>query len=109
MTTEEKMSMVKTIMEFEPDDTSEDERITVYLKASEKEILAWRYSYASKIPDAVPTEYEMTQIFAVIAGFGTAGAENQRSHHEGSIVRIFKYEDMVAYIRGHVIPIVRCI
>lgn len=109
MTREEKLSMIKSFLEIDSEDTSEDSRITVYLKASESEILNWRYSYASEIPEEVPAEYEMTQIFAVIAGYTTSGAENQKSHHEGSVIRIFKYEDMIAYIRGHVIPIARCL
>ena len=44
MTLDEKLSMVKTILGI--DDNSEDKRITVYLDASKREILSWRYSFA---------------------------------------------------------------
>lgn len=98
----EKLSMVKSMLGFE--DTSEDEKLTAYLTASAKEILAWRYSYCKEIPTEVPAEYEMTQVFAVVAGYSQSGAENQVSHNENGISRTFKYEDMIAYIRSHVIP-----
>lgn len=109
MDTAEKLSMVKTLLGIATTDTSEDERIKVYLTASEKEILGWRYSYSTSVPDVIPVEYEMTQIHAVIAGYSIAGAEGQVSHSENGISRIFKYEDMIAYIRTHVIPFVKVI
>lgn len=104
MNVEEKLEMLKSILLM---DDSEDERLTVYLSASEKEILAWRYSYSENAPTSVPVEYEMTQIFAVISGYSQSGAENQLSHSENGISRSFKYEDMIAYIRSHVVPIVK--
>ena len=104
MTDTEKLSLVKSMMDFA--DTSEDEKLTAYLTASAKEILAWRYSYCEEIPTEVPAEYEMTQVFAVIAGYSQSGAENQVSHNENGISRTFKHEDMIAYIRSHVTPFV---
>lgn len=102
----EKLVMVKTLLDINESDNSEDARITVYLTAAEKEILSWRYSLSSQKVDAVPSEYEMIQVFAVIAGYSQSGAENQLTHTENTITRQFKYEDMIAYIRSHVIPIV---
>lgn len=104
MSDTEKLSMVKFLLGFK--DTSEDEKLTVYLTASQKEILGWRYSYCKEIPTEIPAEYEMTQVFAVIAGYSQSGAENQTSHSENGISRTFKYEDMIAYIRSHVTPFV---
>lgn len=104
MTTDEKLTMVKTLLEIS--DYSEDTRIYVYLTAAEKEIISWRYSLSSQKVTAVPEEYEMTQVFAVVAGYSQSGAENQTSHTENSITRQFKYADMIAYIRSHVAPIV---
>lgn len=106
MTDAEKLSMIKTLMGVEE---IEDERISVYLSVAEREILAWRYSYANEKPTVVPPEYEMTQIHAVIAGYSISGAENQTAHSENGISRSFKYEDMLAYIRSHVVPIVKVI
>ena len=79
MTEAEKLSMVKSMLGFE--DTSEDEKLMAYLTASRKEILGWRYSYCEAIPTEIPAEYEMTQVFAVIAGYSQSGAENQVSHN----------------------------
>lgn len=109
MTTCEKINMVKVLLGIENSDVSEDIRISTYLTVAEKEILSWRYSLSSQNVTSVPAEYEMTQIFAVIAGYSQSGAENQLSHSENGISRTFKHEDMIAYIRSHVLPIVGCI
>ena len=104
MTVDEKLAMVKTLLEIS--DTSEDAIIEVYITAAEKEILSWRYSLSSQKVTSVPEEYEMTQVFAVVAGYSQIGAENQLTHTENGITRQFKYEDMIAYIRSHVTTIV---
>ena len=81
------------------------EKIEAYLTAAEKEILAWRYSYSKQAVSEVPAEYEMVQIHAVIAGLSISGAENQTQHIENGISRVFKYADMIQYIRSNVIPL----
>lgn len=107
MTTDEKLTALKSIMGIE--DTSMDGVLNTYLSLAQNEIISWRYSYASEdsTPTEVPAEYEQVQIFAVIAGYSQSGAENQTSHSENGISRTFKYEDMVAYIHAHVIPFVK--
>lgn len=107
MTAEEKLDMVKTVLELSG--AAEDARIKVYLTAAEKEIISWRYSLSSQKVTAVPGEYEMTQVFAVVAGYSQSGAENQLAHTENGITRQFKYADMIAYIRSHVFSIVGCL
>lgn len=94
-------------------DNSEDDNLMAYLEAAAAEIIAWRYSYVKGWDDItdphyvseVPHEYSMTQVSAVVAGFSIRGAENQTAHTENGISRTFKYEDMIGYIRSHVIPI----
>lgn len=103
MDTNAKLTMVKTMLGIS--DTSEDDLITTYLTSAEREILTWRYSYGSEIPESVPVEYEMTQIHAVVAGYSQRGAENQTSHSENGITRHFSYADMVRYIRANVVPL----
>lgn len=100
----EKLKMVKTLLDIAESDTTEDSRIQVYLTAAEKEIISWRYSLSSQTVNTVPAEYEMTQIFAVIAGYSQSGAESQLSHSENSISRTFSYPDMIHYIRKNVVP-----
>lgn len=102
MTNSEKLGMTATLLGVtcEADMTL----LEVYLTAAQREILAWRYSYSANMPDAVPPEYEMTQVYAVIAGYSHAGAEGQLSHSENGISRTFRHEDMVKYIRANVIP-----
>ena len=105
MTTTAKMAMVKTILRIDETDTEEDALIQTYLEAAEREILGWRYSNASTVPEAVPAEYQVTQIQAVINGYTQAGVEGQTSSAENGIHRRFNYSDMVEYIRAHVIPV----
>ena len=105
MTDTEKLTMVKSILSIE--DTSEDTRIATYLSVAKFEIIAWRYSYGTGNVTEVPAEYEMTQIYAVVAGYSQSGAENQKQHTENSIARVFKYADMIEYIRANVIPLVK--
>lgn len=105
----EKLSIILTILGIDENEVKEVERIKVYLNVSEKEILSWRFSYAESMPDTVPAEYEMTQVYAVIAGYSQSGAENQTRHTENGISRAFRYEDMIAYIRAHVIPLCKVV
>lgn len=104
MTEAEKLSTIKTLLGVS--DESQDDRLTAYLTLSGKEILAWRYAEREGAPLDVPTEYESTQVFAVVAGYSQSGAENQTIHRENGISRTFVYADMVSYIRSHVTPLV---
>ena len=51
-------------------------------------------------------EYEPTQVMACVAGFSLSGAENETDHSENSVIRKFKYSDMLDYIHAHVLPFV---
>lgn len=106
MTETEKLVMLKTMLG--ESDMDEDEQLKVFLSAAAREIIAWRFSYSSGAAEitAVPAEYEMTQIYAVIAGFSQSGAENQTAHSENGISRSFRFPDMIAYIRANVVPYV---
>lgn len=99
----EKLEMVTALLGVTG--SKNEELLEVYLNAAAKEIIAWRYSYSSQKVDEVPPEYEMTQVYAVVAGYSQSGAEGQLSHSENGISRMFKHEDMVKYIRSNVIPL----
>ena len=107
MTSEAKLAMVKAILRIDSTDTSEDALITTYLDMAAQEILGWRYSNANpdNMPEVVPSEYEMTQVQAVINGYTHAGVEGQVLSIENGIHRHFNYSDMVEYVRAHVIPV----
>lgn len=102
MTSDEKLTMVKELIDL-ADDDSEDEKILAFLKAAAKEIVAWRYSYDGELPKEVPEEYEMIQVFAVIAGYSQSGAEGQATHSENGISRTFNFPDMLHYIHRNVV------
>ena len=108
MAQEEKLSKLKTLLGITGE--GQDSLLTVYLDLSKGEILSWMYSGAP--PDGVsdvPAQYETTQIMAVVAGYSQSGAEGQVSHSENGISRTWKYEDMVAYIRNHVLAHVQVV
>lgn len=98
---------LKTILGIS--DTSEDVLLTTYLSLAEKEILQFKYSFAADVPNSIDAEDEVTQVFAVVAGYNLIGMENQTVSIENTVHRSFKYEDMVAYIRSHVIPYARVV
>lgn len=109
MTEAEKLSMLNTILRADAEGGTDDSLLMVYLDAAKRELLGWRYSYSDKKPQDVPEEYEITQIFAVLAGLNQSGAENQQTHTENGISRSFSHADMVEYIRSTVVPICRVI
>lgn len=101
----EKISKVKAILGI--DGNSEDTLIGTYVDLAESEILAWMYN--GKTPTTVttvPTKYETTQIMSVVSGYTIRGAEGQKMHYENGVQRTFVYDDMIAYIHSHVIPMV---
>lgn len=109
MTNTEKINML-TVMLFPDGDATESDTamLQVYLSLAEQEILNYRYSYSSGgIPEILPTEYDAVQVMAVAQGFAQNGAEGQTVSVENGVHRHWKYEDMMAYIYNHVIPIAR--
>ena len=109
MTDAEKLSAIKIILEGGGEIPS-DEKLSLYISLSGSEILNWMYHLVGGVPDGeneVPTKYENTQIYAVVAGYTHAGAEGESVHIENSVHRHFLYEDMLGYIHDHVLPYVR--
>lgn len=92
MAFDDKINKIKLIL---GGDEKEDV-IGVYLEMAESEILSWSGA------ESISPNYDTVQIMAVIAGYNLLGAENQTSHSENGISRVFKYSDMLAYIRNNV-------
>ena len=100
----EKLAMLKTFLGPEADD---DSLLMAYLSMAQMEILNWLYIRSTVPEDAeMPSQYDMVQIQACVAGFNISGAEGQVSHSENGIARTFKYTDMLAYIHANVYPYV---
>ena len=109
MTDEQKLLTIKTLLD-DGGDVPSDEKILVYLDLSAGEILNWKYHLVGGVPEDVteiPPADEGAQIYAVIAGYTHAGAEGEQTHIENGVHRHFMYEDMIGYIRNHVLPYVR--
>ena len=110
MTDAEKLLTVKTLLDDGTGYLPTDEKLNTYITLAGNEILAWKYHLVGGIPanvTDVPTVDEGAQIYAVIAGYTHAGAEGEQTHIENGVHRHFMYEDMIGYIRNHVLPIVR--
>lgn len=109
MTDSEKLATVKVLLE-DGGALPSDAKIETYLALAKQEILEWIYHLVGGIPEDatdVPTRYEPTQVYAVVAGFTQAGAEGTRDHSENGIKSAFVYSDMLDYIHNNVLPIVR--
>lgn len=110
MTDAEKLETVQILLDDGTGYLPSDEKLNTYLALSGQEILAWKYHLIGGIPDdvtEVPESEEGAQIYAVIAGYTHAGAEGEEQHIENGVHRHFMYEDMIGYIRNHVLPYVR--
>lgn len=109
MTDAEKLTTLQTLM-ADGGDVPSEAKLNTYLAIAANEILAWMYHLVGGVPESVstvPSRYEGTQIYAVIAGYTHAGAEGQSAHTENSVTRNFDYSDMLDYIHNHVLPYVR--
>ncbi len=109
MTSEEKLAMLKILLD-DGGTLPSDAKLNAYLSLSETEILQWMYHMIGGVPNdvvAVPSQYEVTQIYAVVAGYTHAGSEGQDMHIENGVHRNFKYSDMMDYIHNHVVAIAR--
>lgn len=109
MTDAQKLTTIKTLLK-DGGELPDDGTLNTYLTLSGNEILSWKYHLVGGIPASVTdvsSTDEVTQIYAVVAGFTHAGAEGEQLHIENGVHRHFVYEDMVGYIRNHVLPYAR--
>ena len=109
MTAQEKLLVVKTMLDISSSDTSLDAELSVYLAMASSEILNWMYinkpDKRAEVTE-VPLRYEMVQINAVVCGYNHKGAEGEKVHNENGINRTFVHEDMIAYIRSNVYQLI---
>ena len=109
MTDAQKLETLSTLLDDGGAVPSED-KLEVYLALAKNEILQWMYHLVGGVPESVadiPDKYEVTQIYAVVAGYTHAGAEGQNQHIENGVQRAFVYSDMLDYIRNNVMAIAR--
>ena len=109
MSNEEKIVMIESILNIQNPNSAIETQIETYLNLAGKEILQWRFSGRDDVPEEIPDEYDVVQVFAVVAGYNQQGAEGQSMHSENNVYLTFSYADMVHYIRKNVIPYVKVI
>ncbi len=105
MTRDEKLEMLNTLLDGS---VPSDEKLEAYLTLAGTEIIQWMYHLVGVPENAeVPAKYDVTQVYAVVAGFTHEGSEGQKAHNENGINRTFEYADMLDYIHQNVLAIVR--
>lgn len=110
MTDAQKLLTIKTLLDDGTGHLPSDNTLNTYITLAENEILSWKYHLVGGIPEdvtEVPSLDEGAQIYAVVAGYTHAGSEGEQTHIENGVHRHFMYEDMIGYIRNHVLPYVR--
>ena len=110
MTDAQKLETVKTLLDDGTGNMPSDSKLTTYITLAGNEILAWKYHLVGGVPADVlnvSTLDEGAQMYAVVAGYTHAGAEGEQTHIENGVHRHFIYEDMIGYIRNHVLPYAR--
>ena len=108
MTDSEKLAYVKTLLS-DGGTLPSDEKLGVYLSLAGQEIVNWKYHLIGGAPEDafVEARDEVTQVYAVVAGFTQAGAEGEAVHLENGVHHHFKYSDMADYIHNNVLAYVR--
>jgi hypothetical protein len=110
MTDAQKLEIVKTLLDDGTCNMPSDDKLNTYIILAGNEILSWKYHLIGGVPSTVtevPSIDDGAQIYAVVAGYTHAGAEGEQTHIENGVHRHFIYEDMIGYIRNHVLPYVR--
>ena len=102
----EELRRLKVILGIEGSDS--DALLSEYLNMASNEIISWIYSSYPEIPEGavLPAKYTETLIQAVASAYNIRGAEGEKSHSENGVQNVFKYEDLISYIRQHVYPYV---
>ena len=109
MTDTEKLAQIKLIL-GEGGSLPSDTTLNGYIGLAKQQILNWMYGDIGGVPTDVtnvPAKYEVTQIYAVVAGYTHAGAEGETQHSENGINRVFNNGDMTDYIKKNVFPYAR--
>ncbi|MBQ1364434.1 MAG: DNA-packaging protein [Clostridia bacterium] len=118
MTAEQKLTMLRTMMEIEqPDSEEPDEEqiaetavLEVYLELAKQKILNRMYPFRTDYTDLeVPERYEMTQLNVACYMLNKRGAEGQIQHIENGIHRNYGSADVPNDMLAGVVPYCRVI
>lgn len=98
------VNAAKPRLDMQPTDTASDALLTSLAEGAKAAILEHKYQFAATLPTELPANAEAVWLEVVIMGYTVAGAENQTSHMENGVSRVFKHPDILSYIRAHVVP-----
>ena len=92
MTNEEKLTMLRVMVEADSEDWT-DEILLTYLDISARKVLNRVYPYNNEITE-VPRRYEMLQCEIAAYLLNKRGAEGEISHSENGISRSYENADV---------------
>ncbi len=99
MTNEEKIKIVKTMI----DTDDADEVLSTYLLLAGRKIIARAFPYDTDIAE-VPTRYELNQCEIAAYLLNKRGAEGQTSHSENGISRSYENADVPSSMLKSIVP-----
>lgn len=102
MTNEEKLTMLRVMVEADSEDWT-DEILLTYLNISGQKIINKAYPYNNTI-STVPTRYEMLQCEIAAYLLNKRGAEGELSHSENGISRSYENADVPKSMLDVVVP-----
>ena len=92
MTNEEKLTMLRVMVEADSEDWT-DEILLTYLNISGQKIINRAYPYDNTV-DVVPRKYEMLQCEIAAYLLNKRGAEGELTHSENGISRSYESADI---------------
>ena len=105
MTTEEKITRVKALLNNDP--TATDELVSVFLDDAKSEILNVRYPFGiPEIVSDVPSQYEYSQCKLAARYFARMGADGEQIHNEDGVHRHYGSVDDIDILEK-IVPIAK--
>lgn len=99
MTNEEKIKIVKTMI----DTDDADEVLSTYLLLAGRKIISRAFPYDADVTE-VPTRYELNQCEIAVYLLNKRGAEGQTSHSENGISRSYENADVPSSMLKSIVP-----
>lgn len=102
MTVDEKIKIVRVMINSDITDDSDDV-ISTYLLLAGRKIIARAYPYSSDVED-VPSRYDFNQCEIAAYLLNKRGAEGQTSHSENGISRSYENADVPSSMLACITP-----
>ena len=102
---DEKLSMLKSLLNEEKGEETADSVLLVYLSLAGQKVIQRAYPYRDDIED-VPDKYAINQVEIACYLLNKRGAEGEMSHNENGISRSYESADVPESMLSKVLPFV---